>query len=122
NLWHRDNEDLLESIVGDIQDEYDNEEEEIQTFSDGSFTFDGSLSIDEVEQVLNVEIVSDDDDYDTLGAALIHKIGHIPKEEEKAIVIMSGVLFRIIEVDDRRIIKVKAEFLNDNSGENSENI
>ncbi|MEG0899494.1 MAG: hemolysin family protein [Oscillospiraceae bacterium] len=115
-------EDLLESIVGDIQDEYDNEEEEIQTFSDGSFTFDGSLSIDVVEQVLNVEIVSDDDDYDTLGAALIHKIGHIPKEEENAIVIMSGVLFRIIEVDDRRIIKVKAEFLNDELDENSNNI
>lgn len=105
-------EDLLESIVGDIQDEYDNEEEEIQSFSDGSYTFDGSISVDEVEQTLNVEIVSDDDDYDTLGAVLIHKLGHIPKIDENAVVIISGVLFRVMEADERRILKIKAEFIN----------
>ncbi len=70
-------EDLLESIVGNIQDEYDNEAEEISVQPDGAVTFDGSVSLDEVERQLGIEF-EDDVDSETL-SVLTDKLGRIPK-------------------------------------------
>ncbi len=53
-------EDLLESIVGNIQDEFDHEEEEIRKVSDNSFTVDGTTPIDEIEDLTGVEIPESD--------------------------------------------------------------
>ena len=116
-------EDLLESIVGDIQDEYDNEEEEFKKSSDGSIVFDGSISLDDAERELDIELANDEEeDFDTLGAVIIDELGYIPENGEKPTVIISGISFNILESDGKRIIKVKAEYINRKENSDEENI
>lgn len=103
-------EDLLESIVGNIQDEYDDEEEEINRISDTAFTLDGSLSLDEVEYLMKIDI-PDDVDYDTLGGLITDLLGRIPSEDEHPKIQIQDVEFTVLKVEDRRIAKVKAEKL-----------
>lgn len=101
-------EDLLESIVGNIQDEFDNEEEEIQKVCDTIYNFDGSVSLDEVEKLLNIHL-DDEDDHDTLGGLIIDKLGRIPSENEHPSIQIGDVAFSVLSVADRRITKVQAE-------------
>ncbi|MEG2038384.1 MAG: hemolysin family protein [Oscillospiraceae bacterium] len=103
-------EDLLESIVGDIQDEYDNEEEEASQISESCFTFDGSISLDEVQKLLKIEI-NDSEDYDTLSGLLTDLLDRIPSADEHPTVTISGVVFTVMEMEDRRIAKIGAEIL-----------
>lgn len=63
-------EDLLETIVGNIQDEYDKEENEYQKLSDTEYIIDGWISVDEVEDLLGIKI-PDDTEYDTLGGVVV---------------------------------------------------
>ena len=100
-------EDILESIVGNIQDEYDDEEEEIKTCDDGSFLFDGTVLLDDVKKVLDFEI-EEEIDYDTLGGFIISLLGRIPSEDETLSVSYKNVTFEVLLVEDRRIAKVKA--------------
>lgn len=103
-------EDLLESIVGNIQDEYDDEEEEISQISETVFTLDGSISLDEVERLMKIDI-PEDVDYETLGGLITDLLGRIPSEEEHPTVQIDDVEFTVMQVEDRRIAKVKAEKL-----------
>ena len=102
-------EDLLESIVGNIQDEYDNEEQDIVKVNDTTFNFDGTTNIDEVEEQLDLKFP--EGDYDTLGGFIMSELGHIPTEEEKAEVTFGGYSFKVLEVEERRIETVRAEKL-----------
>ena len=104
-------EDILEAIVGNIQDEYDNEIDEVIQLSDHVYSLDGSMSIDDVEKALDIYI-EDDDDYDTLSGFIMDKIGKIPKETDFTYIEAFGVGFTVLGVKDRRIIRVKAEKLN----------
>ncbi len=94
-------EDLLESIVGSIQDEYDNEEEEIVQTGDNSFEVDGSLSIEEVSNLVGVTLP--EGDYDTLAGFLICELGRIPDPDENASLIYGDLEFVILSMDERRI-------------------
>lgn len=94
-------EDLLESIVGSIQDEYDNEEEEIVQTGDNSFEVDGSLSIEEVSDLVGVTLP--EGDYDTLAGFLICELGRIPDPEENASLVYGELEFVILSMDERRI-------------------
>ena len=102
-------EDLLESIVGNIQDEYDNEEQDIVKVNDTTFNFDGTTNIDEVEEQLDLKFP--EGEYDTLGGFIMSELGHIPTEEEKAEVTFGGYSFKVLEVEERRIETVQAEKL-----------
>lgn len=101
-------EDLLESIVGNIQDEYDDEEEEVSRIADGIFTIDGSVDLEEVSRLLDIEI-PEDTGYDTLGGLITDILGRIPGEEEHPSVVVSDVEFTVMQVEDRRIARVRAE-------------
>lgn len=101
-------EDLLESIVGNIQDEYDNEEEEIQKVCDTIYNFDGAVSLDEVEKLMDIRF-GEEEDYDTLGGLIIDRLGRIPSERERPSVQIGDVVFSVLSVEDRRIAKVQAE-------------
>ncbi|MCI8623612.1 MAG: HlyC/CorC family transporter [Provencibacterium sp.] len=101
-------EDLLEAIVGNIQDEYDNEEEEIQKVCDTIYNFSGSVSLDEVGKRMDLDF-GDDADYDTLSGMMIDRLGHIPGEREHPSVKVEDVVFSVLKVSDRRIAKVQAE-------------
>ncbi|MGN1050704.1 MAG: hemolysin family protein, partial [Acutalibacteraceae bacterium] len=77
-------EDIIESILGNIQDEYDNEEEEIRKISETKFTFDGSTTIDDVEDAINLKIPASD--CDTIAGFVLENIGRIPKSSEHPVV------------------------------------
>ena len=98
-------EDLLESIVGNIQDEYDDEEEEISKINENTFTIDGTTFIDEVDELVGTEIP--EGDYDTLAGFLISRLGYLPKDGEMNEVDYENLHFTILNVEDRRIGKVK---------------
>lgn len=100
-------EDLLESIVGNIQDEYDDESLEFLQITDKVFTMDGSADIDTVEEQLGIEIP--EGDYDTIGGFLITLLGFIPEDGTEAEAFYSGYRFTVSNVEDRRIGKVTAE-------------
>ncbi len=97
-------EDLLESIVGSIQDEFDDEEEEVTQLDEHSFEIDGSLSIGELEELLDMEI--SDRDFDTVAGFVMDRLGYIPSEEEQATVHYNNIDFTVQKMDDRRIEQV----------------
>jgi putative hemolysin len=97
-------EDLVESIVGNIQDEYDHEEEEISQVNDNTFTVDGTTSVDEVSDLIGEDIP--EGDYDTIAGYIIEVLGRIPSHEEHPTVNLNGVSFTVEQVEDRRIAKV----------------
>ena len=101
-------EDLLESIVGNIQDEYDDEEIEIQKLNDTAYLIDGSADLDEVAEVLGLEI-GENEDYDTLGGLITDILGRIPDDGETPSMDYQNITFTVLVVEDRRIVKVKAE-------------
>ena len=94
-------EDLLESIVGSIQDEYDNEEEEVKQTGENTFEVDGSMAIDEVGELLEANFP--EGDYDTLAGFLIDQLGRIPTEEERATVLFENIELTVLNMDERRI-------------------
>lgn len=102
-------EDLLEAIVGNIQDEYDNETEEISQIDESTFTVDGITAIDEVEELVGTEIP--EGEYDTLAGFVISLLGFLPKDGELTEVEYQNLRFTVLSVDDRRIDKVKVEVL-----------
>ena len=105
-------EDLIESILGNIQDEYDSEEkdpDEIIAHGDTAFTIEGTCDIEEVEQMLDISLP--EGDYDTLGGFLISVLERIPTSDEQPEVEASGYLFKVMSVADLRIDKVRAEKL-----------
>lgn len=96
-------EDLLEQIVGDIQDEYDLETERLSVQADGSIVADGRLPIEELEEHFDIEV--ERDKFETVGGLIFHLTGRIPSAGE---VIESDTLeLTVLEADERRIAKVR---------------
>ena len=100
-------EDLLESIVGNIQDEYDNEEEEVTRLSDNAFDVEGSLDMEDLSELLGIRFP--EGEYDTLAGFLMDQLGRIPDENEQPVVTYENAVFTIKRVDDRRIERVHIE-------------
>jgi putative hemolysin len=98
-------EDVLEEIVGEIRDEYDVEEAEVTKLDENNYLLLGKLDIHELNELLETEFASeDDDDYDTLGGFIFNQAGSIP--EENYSFETNGFLFTVKEVVNRRINKV----------------
>lgn len=94
-------EDLLESIVGSIQDEYDHEEDEVKQRSDNSFEIDGAMAIDEVGELLGLAFP--EGDYETLAGFFLDQLGHIPSADEHAQVAFGDWEFTLLKMDGRRV-------------------
>ena len=109
-------EDLLESIVGNIQDEYDDEEEDIVQLDEKTFNFDGITDIEEVEETLNIKIP--EGEYDTLGGLIMSELGRMPEENDE--IICEGYKFIVEEMDERRIDRVRIEKLPEEEVESEE--
>lgn len=103
-------EDLLETIVGNIQDEFDREQPEYRQLSEDVYDIDGWMSVDEVESLLRVKI-PDDSEYDTIAGVVVDMLGDLPPEGEHPAVQIGHILFTVLEVDDRRISKLRAQIL-----------
>ena len=102
-------EDLIEDILGNIQDEYDNEKEEIEQISDRKFTVDGSTSIEDIEELIGEDIY--DDDSDTIAGFMLTQLGRVPDEDEHPTVSHKGFNFTVLETEDRRMKKILIEKL-----------
>lgn len=100
-------EDILEEIVGNIMDEYDEEEEEIELRADGSYEVYGFTDLEDLEDLLHISF--DKEEYETLNGFLIHQLDRIPGEDEHCTVIYEGYLFTVLEVDNNAIQSVKIE-------------
>jgi len=98
-------EDLLEEIVGEIVDEYDVEEPRVEQLADGSLLVAGRTSIDEVNEVLDVELPATE--WDTVGGLMFNLLGHVPVEGES--VAFDDLVFKAERVQGRRISKVRIE-------------
>lgn len=100
-------EDIIEELVGDIEDEYDEEDESIQKLDENTYIFEGITDIEDVENALGISFP--EGDYDTLAGFVISRLGFVPTQNDvDAVVDYSGVVFTVLEVDDRRIEKIKA--------------
>ena len=98
-------EDILEEIVGDIYDEYDEIEEEYEKIDDKTYLISGSMPIYDVNKILGSNIP--EGDYDTLSGYLQEELGRIPSEEENPVIETKELTFKIEEYEDKRILKVK---------------
>ena len=98
-------EDLLESIVGNMQDEYDDEEEEFEKLNDTTYTIDGVTDIEEVEEELGIKLPQGE--YDTVAGMIMSILGRIPEENETPTVEVAGCEFTVESINERRIERVK---------------
>ncbi len=97
-------EDLMEEIVGEIQDEYDKEEEPIQKINENTYIVDGLINLYTLSEELGISIVDDEEDFDTLSGLIFELTSHIPKEGEK--VKYKDIEFEVAKVNKNRIEKV----------------
>ncbi len=96
-------EDLLEEIVGEIRDEYDDDEEDIIVqINDNEFMADGAAKLEEINEYLHMNLESDD--YDSIAGHIIHLLDHLPEEGEQ--IQENNVTFTVSKVDKNRIDKV----------------
>ncbi len=102
-------EDLIEAIMGNIQDEFDHEEEEVHRITEKIYSFDASAGVDEVNQLLGSQLP--EEEYDTIAGLVLDKLGKIPIEGERPVVEFENVKFTVANVEKRRIVKVLVELL-----------
>ena len=100
-------EDLLEEIVGEIQDEYDEEEPLIVRLSDDEARVDGRADVDDLAELFDTNLgLEDADEYDTVGGLIYHRIGGVPKPGDQ--VEVDGLTLTVETTDGRRVGKVLA--------------
>jgi putative hemolysin len=98
-------EDLIEEIVGEIQDEYDVEEPLIVQLSEGEARVDGRAAVDDLEELFDTDLaLEDEDEYDTVGGLIYHRIGGVPKPGDQ--VSVDGLDLTVETTDGRRVGKV----------------
>ena len=107
-------EDILEEIVGEIHDEYDNEEDKqvVQHRKDGSLQIDARTPIDKINEQLDLSI-SEEEDYDTIGGFVISQTGRIPQIGEE--LNLSNLKISILDADERKIKSLSLQRLDINS-------
>lgn len=103
-------EDLIEEIMGEIEDEYDYEPE-IRKIKKNIYKTKGSVSINDLNDTLDLKLEEDVDYYDSLGGYLIYLLGDIPKEGEETIVSKDGIEFKIERIEKRKIKDVRITIL-----------
>jgi putative hemolysin len=100
-------EDILEEIVGDIMDEYDKEEPEVQNISEGVFVIDAQMWVEDVNERLEINLPVDES-YETIGGLIIDRLGHIPMHPGEKVEINEGkITLVVLQMHGRRIVKVK---------------
>lgn len=97
-------EDLLEEIVGEIRDEYDEDEEElIQQVEDNVYLVEGSMKLDDINDALDTQLESDD--YDSIGGIIIESLDRLPEDGEE-VTLKNNITLKVQGIDQNRIRKV----------------
>ena len=113
-------EDIIEELVGNIFDEYDEEEIEVKKIDENTYIFSGTVTSYELKKVFGIEIP--DGDYETLSGYLLEKLGRIPNEEEHPVIEDENLTYKVEEMEDKRIkyVKVCKNMNEENKEENEE--
>ena len=98
-------EDLLEEIIGDIRDPFDNDQPEIQFLPNGAVLIDGLAQIEYVNQQVGLNLV--DDEHDTIAGLIMGRLGRIPIVDDQLTVPEENVSFKVKSMDQRRIEQVE---------------
>ncbi|MBM3305253.1 MAG: HlyC/CorC family transporter [Candidatus Aminicenantes bacterium] len=96
-------EDVVEEIVGEIQDEYDTEESEIAENGPLDFTVSGATEVEELEELFDVELANDD--FITVGGLMTHALGRLPMKGDTLAV--QGLILEVIEADQKKVRKLR---------------
>ncbi|MCM1524566.1 MAG: hemolysin family protein [Ruminococcus sp.] len=109
-------EDLLEAIVGNIMDEYDNETEEIAKISDDTYIISGTADPSEVEEALGISFTGEGEEtrYDTMSGFMTDMLGRIPVDGEMPEVSCPCADFTVLVAEDMRIVRIKAVIKKEN--------
>lgn len=99
-------EDILEELVGNIFDEYDEERNDYEKIDENTYLINGSVSLHELGKILDVDIP--EGDYETLSGYLLELLGKLPEDESDTIIETDDVTYKIEEYEDKRIMWVKA--------------
>lgn len=100
-------EDIIEELVGNIFDEYDEEEPEYEKIDENTYRISGSVSIFDLRKILEIEDIPEGD-YDTLSGYLLELLGRIPEDDEMPEIETEKVTYKIEDYEDKRILWVKA--------------
>ena len=98
-------EDLVEEIMGDINEEYEEVVPDIQAVSEDEYLLDGGILIDDLNEELGLKLETEN--YDTLSGYLIEKLGHIPEKDDRDTILSDNLVFTVEEVRDNRITKAR---------------
>lgn len=98
-------EDLIEEIVGNILDEHDEEEKNIEKQDENTFIINGRVNLEVVGDLFDVKLPIDE--YETLNGFIIGQLGRIPQQGERPEIEYNGLMFKVEEVKDKKITKVK---------------
>ena len=101
-------EDLLEEIVGNIQDEYDDEEAEFTEIAEGIYSISGEADPEDILPKLGVPF-EPDDEFDTMSAFVVHLLGRIPEEGEALSAEQDGIRYTLLSYEDNWISRIQAE-------------
>lgn len=104
-------EDIVEEIVGEIEDEYDKENHSLEKISDNEYIVDGSMDIEDINDELDTSLYSEN--HETISGLIIEKLGFIPEENEKKklSVKTSGCILTELAVADKRIVKASIKVI-----------
>lgn len=102
-------EDLIEEIMGDIEDEYDPQDSSLEKLDDSTYLAKGFISIADLNSALNLKLDQNSEFYDTLAGLLLYLLGYIPKNEDRTEIDHLGLRFTIQEIKDRKIKRVKIQ-------------
>ncbi len=114
-------EDMLEELVGNITDEYDDEEQELVKLSNGDYIVDGDMTLSDLEDVIGIELT--DDEYDTIAGLVISLLDRVPEEREKPVVHYKNIDIKVLKVAENAIAKVmihKNPVITSEDGDNGE--
>ena len=112
-------EDMLEEIVGNIQDEYDEEESEVRQITDHIYTINGNADPDDVFPKLGCEL-PEEHAYDTMSGFVVELLGRIPEAHERPVVQWRNLKFTVLAMEDNWISRIKVEILPEETAESAE--
>ena len=96
-------EDLIEEIVGEIEDEYDEDKSSVEVINDNEYIFDGSVRLHDISDIIGVNIESEE--FDSVGGLMIGELGRMPEENEE--VVIGHIRLIAEEIEKNRILKVR---------------
>jgi putative hemolysin len=111
-------EDLVEEVMGDIEDEYDKNGPKIKKLDDYTYLIDGLVTIDQMNDKLDIEV--DSENYDTISGFLIDELGYIPSEGDTKRIEYKNLIFELVSIKEKRIDKLKLYFSKEDQPETAD--